>query len=296
MGRRPAQAPGGSRSRRASRSLRAIEGGRLHVRTPCRAIDRGFPVGPVRLFASCVAVLLAACLIVASLHAGVTIVRNDYLRLGFYRNAVEIAIGDLAAAAGVALILAGAAFVVLKWAAPRISRTLGALLALAAIGRIAWSMQRTEYYRGLSRALTAPVAIALAVALLCLTLLAIRKVAREPFRLISSAGFVAAFAMVTLALDGWLLLGSAKSGRDHPSVVLVSLDTVRADHVSCYGYSRKTTPGLDLLAAESTLFETAVSPAPWTLPSHASIFTALYPHNHGAAGYQTVLLPDQLTL
>ncbi len=66
------------------------------------------------------------------------------------------------------------------------------------------------------------------------------------------------------------------------SVILISLDTLRADHLGCYGHERDTSPNLDALAAEGVLFEQAVAPAPWTLPSHASLLTGRYPSRHGA--------------
>ena len=64
------------------------------------------------------------------------------------------------------------------------------------------------------------------------------------------------------------------------NVVLVSVDTLRADHLHCYGYSRETSPALDRLAAGGVLFEHAYSQAHWTLPSHMSLFTSLYPDTH----------------
>ena len=71
--------------------------------------------------------------------------------------------------------------------------------------------------------------------------------------------------------------------RDAPgNVLFVVMDTVRADHLTPYGYDRPTTPGLADFAAEATVFEEAVAPAPWTLPVHASLFTGLYPSQHGA--------------
>jgi arylsulfatase A-like enzyme len=73
-----------------------------------------------------------------------------------------------------------------------------------------------------------------------------------------------------------------------PNVILITLDTVRADHLSLYGYERDTTPNLKLLAEEATLYKNAVSAGNMTLSSHASIFTGLYPswhHAHFDAGY-----------
>ena len=66
------------------------------------------------------------------------------------------------------------------------------------------------------------------------------------------------------------------------NVLFVVMDTVRKDHLSCYGYERETTPGLDAFAEEAAVFEQAVAPAPWTLPSHASMFTGRYPGEHNA--------------
>ena len=68
-----------------------------------------------------------------------------------------------------------------------------------------------------------------------------------------------------------------------PNIVLITLDTVRADHLSTYGYSRPTTPHLDSFARRGVLFENAIAPSPWTLATHASLFTGLLPHQHGAA-------------
>ena len=70
-----------------------------------------------------------------------------------------------------------------------------------------------------------------------------------------------------------------------PPVVLVSFDTTRADHMSVYGYSRKTTPHLEEFARHATLYEDAVAASDWTLPSHASMFAGLYASWHGAHGY-----------
>jgi arylsulfatase A-like enzyme len=67
-----------------------------------------------------------------------------------------------------------------------------------------------------------------------------------------------------------------------PDVILVSLDTTRADHLSTFGYARETSPVLTKLAADALLFTQARSPAGWTLPAHASMLTGLYPSRHGA--------------
>jgi arylsulfatase A-like enzyme len=69
------------------------------------------------------------------------------------------------------------------------------------------------------------------------------------------------------------------------SVILLVLDTVRADHLSLYGYHRPTTPELEKLAGESLVCDSARSTASWTLPAHGSLFTGLYPSQHRMHGY-----------
>lgn len=67
-----------------------------------------------------------------------------------------------------------------------------------------------------------------------------------------------------------------------PDVILVSLDTTRADHMSTYGYARETSPNLTAFAKDALNFTAARSPAEWTVPGHASMFTGMYPTRHGA--------------
>jgi len=69
-------------------------------------------------------------------------------------------------------------------------------------------------------------------------------------------------------------------GKRKPTIILLVLDTQRADRMSVYGYHKDTTPALRTLAVHSTVFEWAIAPAPWTIPSHASMFTGLYPSTH----------------
>ncbi len=77
-----------------------------------------------------------------------------------------------------------------------------------------------------------------------------------------------------------------------PNILLVVLDATRADACSCYGASQPTTPSLDRLAAEGTLYEQAIAPAPWTLPSFASLFTGYYPNQLGI--YEQRRLPPSV--
>ncbi|MEE8475485.1 MAG: sulfatase-like hydrolase/transferase, partial [Myxococcota bacterium] len=74
-----------------------------------------------------------------------------------------------------------------------------------------------------------------------------------------------------------------ESERTPPRVVLlISIDTLRADHVGIYGYARPTSPVIDRLGREGAVFDDAISTSPWTLPAHASMLTGLYPNRHGA--------------
>ena len=66
-----------------------------------------------------------------------------------------------------------------------------------------------------------------------------------------------------------------------PNVILIVMDTARAQNFSCYGHVKQTAPNLEAIASEGVLYENAVSPGIWTLPSHASIFTGLLPSSHG---------------
>lgn len=79
---------------------------------------------------------------------------------------------------------------------------------------------------------------------------------------------------------------------ERPNVLLIVLDAVRRDHLSCYGHDRPTTPTVDALSEEGVRYDHAVAPAPWTAPSHASMFTGLYPTHHRVFGSQPQLGAD----
>ncbi|MDF1798350.1 MAG: sulfatase [Planctomycetota bacterium] len=100
-----------------------------------------------------------------------------------------------------------------------------------------------------------------------------------------------------------LLLGcagcsDAQLPTDHQrlNVLLITVDTLRADHVGTYGYGRGTTPAIDALAERGVVFENALAPAPWTLPSVASIHTGLYPSAHGIQRIKDRLSDEATTL
>ena len=71
-----------------------------------------------------------------------------------------------------------------------------------------------------------------------------------------------------------------RPGYSRPNIILISIDTLRRDHVGIYGYKRDTTPTIDAVAREGIYFENAVSAAPWTLPAHMSMLTGLPPSIH----------------
>src|SRR5262245_44494541 len=82
---------------------------------------------------------------------------------------------------------------------------------------------------------------------------------------------------------------------DLPDIVLVVLDTARADRFGAYGYSRPTTPTVDALARQGLLVEPMLANGPWTLPSHGSLFTGLYPTQHGCQWRSGKRLRDSVT-
>ena len=65
------------------------------------------------------------------------------------------------------------------------------------------------------------------------------------------------------------------------NIVLITIDTLRADHLSCYGYERETTPNIDKIASKGFVFKDVIAPSSWTSPSMVSLFTSVYPINHG---------------
>jgi arylsulfatase A-like enzyme len=85
-------------------------------------------------------------------------------------------------------------------------------------------------------------------------------------------------------------------GKSRRQVILISVDTLRADHLSCYGYERPTSPYLDALATESALFVNVYAPSPWTLPSHVSMLTGLNTVRHQVNREDQRMNPELITL
>jgi arylsulfatase A-like enzyme len=102
-----------------------------------------------------------------------------------------------------------------------------------------------------------------------------------------------------LAQWGWLLilcLCSCPLDTGRPNLLVISIDSLRWDHVGAYGYERATTPRLDAFASEGILFEQAIAQAPWTTPSMISVMTSLYPSAHGVERIQNKMSPTLQTL
>ncbi|MEO8595845.1 MAG: sulfatase [Candidatus Solibacter sp.] len=104
------------------------------------------------------------------------------------------------------------------------------------------------------------------------------------FAAIGGAGILtlASFALGRPAAPSVEAASPAIKQTNRPDIILIVMDTVRADHLSEYGYERNTTPNLKALAADSTVYTNAISASDITLSSHASLFTGMYPSWHGA--------------
>ena len=171
-----------------------------------------------------------------------------------------------------ALLLAAAAMV-----SPRIIPLRLVVFGYVAFGVFCLLLPFTEIARVASAALAAGVGLQMA-----------RIVGAAPDRWIprirrQTAVLVAFVAIAGVAVHAWGPLSErraraslADAKADAPNVLLIILDTVRSANLGLYGYSRPTTPVLSERATESVVFDRAFSTAPWTLPSHASMFTGRY--------------------
>lgn len=100
----------------------------------------------------------------------------------------------------------------------------------------------------------------------------------------------------TKALAGWFNPVMYVPQQETKNVILISLDTLRADHVGCYGYPRDTTPNIDQMAKDSVVFLNTFASSPWTLPSHVSLLTSLNCINHQVYQKEQRIDPSILTL
>ena len=92
--------------------------------------------------------------------------------------------------------------------------------------------------------------------------------------------------LLAVGLVSTALAGCTPEPTTAPNVILITLDSLTASHLGCYGYARDTSPHIDDFASRATLYRRAFSTAPWTLPTHASIMTGKYPFEHGAHNFK----------
>ena len=109
----------------------------------------------------------------------------------------------------------------------------------------------------------------------------------------ATLGMLAMWMLVFAGIQGgkWLHEQSAvarlpRATPGMPNVLVIVVDTLRADHLSSYGYSRPTSPNLDRMAQQGVLFENAISTSSWSLPSHVSLLTGRYQFEHGIGNVQ----------
>jgi len=98
--------------------------------------------------------------------------------------------------------------------------------------------------------------------------------------------FIFSVILIICLLSGVFSLYAEPQGNNSPryedyNIILIYVDTLRADHLGCYGYSRKTSPNIDKLASEAIIFTRNYTPVTYTLASFMSIITSLYPKSHG---------------
>lgn len=91
-------------------------------------------------------------------------------------------------------------------------------------------------------------------------------------------------------------VASCSDAPKRPNILLISIDTLRADRLGCYGYARNTSPSIDAFAAQATVFDAAHSSSAWTLPSLCTLMTGLAPSTHGATQLDSLLPAEQRTL
>ena len=102
---------------------------------------------------------------------------------------------------------------------------------------------------------------------------------------------ILAVAIVAVIIVLLVINNGTKSG-DIKNVILISIDTCRADHLSCYGYGKETTPNIDMIAKRGVLFDRAVTTVPLTLPAHSTMLTGTTPLGNGVHSNHEYLLGD----
>ena len=219
--------------------------------------------------------------------------RHGYLQHGSTSLALQAIASDaavtMAATAAVVFLVAALSMTLHPWMNPtRRWVAIAALLLLVALIFVnPFSVLSPQVARHF-----VTIAFLCAVALALLTTTGAPTDSRWARRL--AAAPVAAALILALGLGGTVhLLHRRAASEPKPNVVLIVVDTLRADHLGTYGYHRSTSPRLDQLVRQSTLFTRAYTQAPWTSPSVAALMTSRYP---GELGYESSRRPAVLQL
>ncbi|MEZ4416699.1 MAG: sulfatase [Gemmatimonadota bacterium] len=268
--------------------LVALLGGLLLVsfRTRFLALRRRFfQAEPTVPWTAAVGAAAGVGLVLGAVEVGVRALKYHYDRVFFeWSNPDALWMIPTSEAALFALLALGYA-VVLGWPARRLSLK-PLLTLLVAMG--AWSVVASMKQLGIHPAATAVLALGLGFQAAEAAGRDVRRSLRQ-LRTLSALVLIASVAAVV-----WLhplrargerqrLAGAAPAtARGLPNVLLIVLDTVRAQSMGLYGYGRPNTPTLARLADQGTVFDRAYTTAPWTLPSHAALFTGRWHHELSA--------------
>jgi arylsulfatase len=235
------------------------------------------PLDPKRRFP--VLAAIAAAAIVCLGRAVVMAAKDGWLASG--QTAIGVASAARNATAYLAPVLGlSVLFAAIAWWGGRRPRLAGAIALLAAVP-VAWMhvavrLPLSEYhapgFSGSRGLLAQGVAVAIAI-------FAVGVVVGSPPARLRSA--VSGLAVAALLAAGIVRTFGSTAKDARPSVIVISLDTVRSDRLGCYGYPSGTTPAIDRLAETCVVFENASSPEAWTLTAHMTLMTSLRPLAHG---------------
>jgi arylsulfatase A-like enzyme len=261
---------------------------------------------------------ITAGLVVGALFGFRYVVANHYLREGYPQlalDALRSSVNRYALAAGLLFALIQLTYFLFSAApGPLRQRLRGAfranallwLLVIAGLVLWAWGADPSISRPGSKRGLALCAAVTLVVVWLCRFAMRHRARVRRALRAsLSGLGGprTAGIALVLLAgvnLAAALDLSSDRSASDRsapggqrPNILLITIDTLRADHLRAYGYARPTSPNIDRLAREGVLFRRAISQWPITSPSFASMMSSTYGHTNGLIRTTAQRMPDR---
>ena len=239
--------------------------------------------------ASCIAAGALAGLVVGAVEAALVVGLTDVSVGSVVKDMIGVEINYLAAGVGVSLLAA------LLRRRLRVASVAG-VTAGVTTGFVAFSWMSNSSAQESLSAGTWILAVAGGVVAALASGWLVGRMARKPVLALAHAG---ALLLVSVLWVGYAKGGQA-AGADlaierypeselPPNIVMILVDTLRADRLSCYGYERPTSPNIDALAAKGTRFAACYAQAPWTRPSVASLMTGLYPSSHGTVGKLDVL-------